>query len=53
MIKKDSDDWLVIQTLDGKELPKIKEALLRKLAQEDAVIKKRAKSVRKNKEARS
>ncbi len=53
MKKEQNDDWLVIQTLDGKELPKIKEALLRKIAQEDADIKKRAKSVRKNKEARS
>jgi hypothetical protein len=53
VIKKDTDDWLVIQTLGGKELPKIKEALLRKLAQEDSHLKERTKSVRKNKEARS
>lgn len=53
MKKEQGDDWLVIQTLSGKELPKIKEALLRKLAQEDSHLKQRAKSVRKNKEARS
>ena len=53
MKKEQGDDWIVIQTLGGKELPKIKEALLRKLAREDADIKQRAKSVRKNKEARS
>lgn len=53
MIKKDSNDWLIIQSLDGKELPKIKEALLRKLAQEDAHLKHRTKPVRKNKGDRS
>lgn len=51
MKKADQNDWLVISTGDGKEIPGLKDALLRKVAREDATTKKPAKVARKKKES--
>ena len=50
MKKAATNDWLVISTHDGKEIPGLKEALLRKVAREDATTKKPAKVARTKKE---
>jgi hypothetical protein len=51
MKKADQNDWLVISTGDGKEIPGLKDALLRKMAREGATTKKPAKVARTKKEA--
>lgn len=50
MKKAESNDWLVISTLNGKEIPGLKDALLRKMAREVAPTKQPAKVARKKKE---
>jgi hypothetical protein len=50
MKKTESNDWLVITGLDGKEIPGLKDALLRKVAREELATKKPAKVARKKKE---
>ena len=51
MKKAESNDWLVITGLNGKEIPGLKDALLRKVAREDAATKQPAKVARKKKES--
>jgi|688.fasta_scaffold1106451_2 hypothetical protein len=52
MKKADDNDWLVITGLNGKEIPGLKDALLRKLAREDQAAKQPAKAASKKKEAK-
>ena len=50
MKKADDNEWLVITGLNGKEIPGLKDALLRKIAREDQATKQPAKAARKKKE---
>jgi hypothetical protein len=50
MKKAEDNDWLVVTGLNGKEIPGLKDALLRKMAREDAPTKKPAKVARTKKE---
>ena len=46
----EDNDWLIVTGLNGKELPGIKDALMRKIAREEAKIEQPAKGLKKKKE---